>query len=114
MDEDETLITSLLFLMTLHFRSGLALSKKDILLTRSYIFFFFKNSDFIVSSYRKSLILPGYDINKCERLCIGVSAFNLAREFCWMSHGVVTRVGSLGTSHCYMWAYDFLGNPVTY
>ena len=47
MDEDETLMISLLFLMTLHFRSGLALYKKYILLTRSYvIFFFFKNSGF--------------------------------------------------------------------
>ena len=27
LDEDETLMTSLLFLMTLHFRAGLALSK---------------------------------------------------------------------------------------
>ena len=65
-------------------------------------------------NYRKSLILPGYDVNKCERLFIGQSAFNLAREFWWMSHGGVTRVGYLGTSHCYTWAYVVLGNPVTY
>ena len=77
-------------------------------------FFFFKNSRFIVSNYRKSLILPGYDVSKCEWLCIGVPAFNLAREFYWMSNGGVTRLGSLGTSHCYMWVYDVLGNLVTY
>ena len=87
------------------------------MLTRSYVVVcFFKNSGFIVSIYRKSLILPGYDVNKCEQLCIGVSAFNLAREFWWMSHGGVTRVGSWGTSHCYTWASDVnrLVNPVTY
>ena len=66
--------------------------------------------------YRKSLILPGYDVNKCERLCIGVSAFNLVREVWWMSRRGVTRVGSWGTSHCDTWAYDVnrLGNPITY
>ena len=78
------------------------------------MFFFLQKFGFIVSNYRKSLILPRYDVNKCERLCIGVSAFNLAREFWWMSHWGVTRVGSLGMGHCYTWVYDVLGNPVTY
>ena len=75
-----------------------------------FFFFFFKNSGFIVSNYRKSLNIAWI---KCERLCIGVSAFNLARDF-WWSHGEVTSVGSLGTSHFYTWAYDVVGNPVTY
>ena len=39
---------------------------------------FLNNSGLIASNYRKSLILRGYDVNKCEQLCMGESAFNLA------------------------------------
>ena len=82
------------------------------------LFFFLQKFGFyrFHPQYKKLLIFPGYDINKCERLCIGVSAFNLAREFWWIGHGGVTRVGSWGMSHCYTWAYNInrLRNPVTY
>ena len=97
------LMTSLLFFFFFFFfffddvtLSGWTCSfQKYIILTRSYVCFFsFKNSSFIVSNYRKSLIFHGYDVDKCERLCIGVSAFNLAKEFWWMNYGGVTRVGS--------------------
>ena len=76
-----------------------------------FSFLFFKNSGFIVSNYRKSLILPGYDVNKCERLCIGVAAFNLAREF------LVDE--SWGSDPCgVIWdeslLHVVLENPVTY
>ena len=40
LEEDETLMTSLLFLMTSHFRAGHTLSKHIIILTRLYIFNF--------------------------------------------------------------------------
>ena len=59
-----------------------------------FCFVFLNNSGFIVSNYRKSLILPGYDVNKCEWFCIGVSTFNLARE--WGPLGPVTATRGFG------------------
>ena len=80
--------------------------QKYIILPRSYFLIFFKNSGFIASNYRKSLILRGYDVHKSERLCIVESAFNLTREIGRWVMGEWPVWGSLGTSHYYTWAYD--------
>ena len=66
---------------------------------------FLRKSGFIAFNYRKSFILHGYDVTKCEWLCIGESAFNLARDIGGRVMGEWPVWRSLGTNHCYTWAY---------
>ena len=71
-----------------------------------------KNSGFIASNYRKALILSGYDINKCERLCIGESAFILTRDIgVWvMGEWPVWVLGEESLLHVGVWRQSF-GKP---
>ena len=70
LDNDETLMASLLFLMTSHFRARLILSRIYNISSVNFLS--------ITSSYIKQLISRGYDVNKYERLCKEDPAFNLA------------------------------------
>ena len=82
------------------------------------VFFFFfwlfvwfvQNSGFIVSNYRKSLILPGHGVNKCERLYWSVCVQSGERVLVDESWGSDT-CGVLGDESL---LHVVLGNPVTY